>query len=75
MSDTATVVRAYCPACEDADPTRETLVVRWCDAHLPALGGADDAVTRFDGERAANQEAGGDANRRWCDLLHRRDPN
>jgi hypothetical protein len=69
--DAAVVARSYCPGCEpDADPTREILDVRWCDAHLPSRDGSQDAVVTSDAFLSGSAEAGGDANRRWCEMFH-----
>jgi hypothetical protein len=71
MTDATVVARSYCPGCEpDADPTREILDVRWCDAHAPTRDGSDDAVVTSEAFLSGSAEAGGDANRRWCELLH-----
>jgi hypothetical protein len=71
LTDAPVVARAYCPTCEpDADPTREILDVRWCDAHTPARDGTDDATVTSDAFLSGSAEAGGDANRRWCELFH-----
>jgi hypothetical protein len=69
------VTRPYCPTCEPAaDPIRELLDVRWCEAHLPARDGLDDQQAQFETSGLANTEATGEDNRRWCDLLHREAP-
>jgi len=71
IADAIAVARSYCPGCEpDADPLSEILDVRWCDAHAPARDGSDDAVVNCDAFLSGSAEAGGDANRRWCELLH-----
>ena len=71
ITDAAVVARSYCPGCEpDADPTREILDVRWCDAHVPSRDGAEDAVVTSDAFLSGSAEAGGDANRRWCEMFH-----
>lgn len=72
LADTPAVARPYCPDCEpDADPCREILDVRWCAAHTPAWNGAEDEAVRADAFLSGSTEAGGDDNRRWCQLLHR----
>jgi hypothetical protein len=74
LPDTPAVARPYCPDCEpDADPCREILDVRWCAAHTPAWNGAEDAAVRAEAFLSGSTEAGGDDNRRWCELLHSRD--
>src|SRR4029453_9635950 len=72
LPDTPAVARPYCPDCEpDADPSREILDVRWCAAHPPAGGGAEASGVRAEAFLSGSTEAGGDDNRRWCQLLHR----
>jgi hypothetical protein len=75
MSDfeTPSVARMYCPACEpEADPAREILDVRYCASHSPAAAGLDDgAVTAAQAWISGSSEAGGEDNRRWCELFHR----
>jgi len=66
------VARVYCPGCEPlADPLQEILDVHWCDAHLPARGGLDDLLATARGVSYGSAEAGGEDNRRWCQLIHR----
>lgn len=70
--DSPLVGRPYCPRCEpEADPTAEILDVRWCDAHRPAPEGTDDTRATARSYLSGSTEAGGEANRRWCDFLHR----
>ena len=64
--------RSSCPGCEPgADPLGETLELRWCEVHAPSRAGLDDGRVHFDAQRTWSEEAGGEENRRWCDLLHR----
>jgi hypothetical protein len=73
LSDSPYVARAYCPGCErDADPSQDILDVRWCEPHSPARDGADDEVVTASAYLSGSAEAGGDDNRRWCDILHGR---
>src|SRR2546430_6120414 len=73
IPDTPSVARAYCPGCEpDADPSLEILDVRWCESHAPARDGADDEVVTAAAYLSGSAEAGGDHNRRWCEVLHGR---
>jgi hypothetical protein len=73
--DSPIVARAWCPGCEPlADPTVQILDIRYCDQHLPAREGADDASVTSDSCLSGSAEAGGDANRLWCELLHRGAP-
>jgi hypothetical protein len=73
LPDTPALARPYCPACEpDADPCREILDVRWCDSHMPARDGLDDEVVPAGVFPSGSAEAGGDDNRRWCEIVHGR---
>jgi hypothetical protein len=73
LPDTAYVARTYCPGCEPyADPSLDILDVRWCESHSPARDGADDDVVIASAYLSGSAEAGGDDNRRWCDILHGR---
>ncbi len=56
----------------ETDPTLEILDVRWCDAHALQHGGADDSLVSATAYLLGSVEAGGDDNRRWCEILHRR---
>jgi hypothetical protein len=71
--DTPAVARMYCPGCEpEADPTCEILDLRWCEAHSPLREGVDDALVGAAAYMSGSSEAGGEDNRRWCEILHRR---
>ena len=73
--DTPSLGRMYCPGCEpDADPTLEILDVRWCDAHALRHEGTDDSLVSATAYLLGSVEAGGEDNRRWCEILHRRRP-
>jgi hypothetical protein len=73
FSETPHVARAYCPGCDpDADPSQEILDVCWCESHAPARDGADDELMTVSAYLSGSAEAGGDDNRRWCDVLHGR---
>ena len=65
----ADIVRVVSPM-----PTRAWtfLDVRWCESHSPALDGGDDEVVTSSAYLSGSAEAGGDDNRRWCDILHGR---
>ena len=66
-------VRPYCPACQPhADPIRELLVLRWCEAHAPTLNGPDDTAVGSTGEPDGRDEMAECDNRRWCELFHGR---
>jgi hypothetical protein len=70
--DSPVLARLYCPGCEpDADPFAEILDVHWCDAHVPSRDGSDDATVAAAIVVSGSAEAGGDGNRRWCELFHR----
>ena len=70
-AETPRVARAYCPACEpDADTLQEILEVQWCNVHMPLREGVDDARVMSDAMLTGSAEAGGDENRRWCDVIH-----
>jgi hypothetical protein len=73
IPDTPSAARMYCPGCEpEADPTHEILDVRWCESHSPVRGGLDDDAVGAAAYLSGSSEAGGDDNRRWCELFHRR---
>jgi hypothetical protein len=64
-------VRPYCPACQPhADPIRELLVLRWCEAHAPTLSGPDDTAVGSTGEPDGRHDMEECDNRRWCELFH-----
>jgi hypothetical protein len=71
--ETPVLARSYCPGCEpDADPCHEILDVQWCESHAPTSNGLDDARIVVEITVSGSAEAGGEANRRWCDVLHRK---
>jgi hypothetical protein len=73
IPDTPSCARPYCPGCEpDADPSLEILDVRWCESHCPPRDGADDETVTAAAYLSGSAEAGGDDNRRWCEILHKR---
>jgi hypothetical protein len=75
LTDSPVVARSWCPGCEPlADPTLEILDVRYCDQHAPGRDGSDDSSVTSDSHVSGSVEAGGDANRLWCQLLHRETP-
>jgi hypothetical protein len=70
LADTPMVARLYCPVCEpNADPSVDILDVLYCEYHLPPRGGVDDASVVPGSYLSGHGEAGGEENRRWCDLL------
>jgi hypothetical protein len=50
---------------------QEILDVRWCDLHVPVRAGLDDVLVAARGTTYGTAEAGGEDNRRWCELIHR----
>jgi len=44
--------------------------VQWCNVHMPMREGLDDARVMSDAMLTGSAEAGGDENRRWCDIIH-----
>ena len=73
LPDTPGVARAYCPGREpDTKPSQEILDVRLCESHSPVRDGADDEVVTTSAYLSGSAEAGGDDNRRWCDILQSR---
>lgn len=73
LPDTPALARPYCPKCEpDADPTAAILDVRWCDSHTPDRVGLDDEAVTPGIFPSGSAEAGGDDNRRWCEIVHGR---
>jgi hypothetical protein len=73
IQDSPVLGRSCCPGCEpEADPIREILDIRWCDAHSPLNDGLDDGLVCTAAYVSGSSEAGGDDNRRWCEVFHRR---
>ena len=71
--DTPSVARMYCPGCEpEVDPISEIVDVRWCESHAPPSAGFDDAAVGAADHFSGTAEAGGEDNRLWCEILHRR---
>jgi hypothetical protein len=76
LPDSPVVARAWCPGCEPlADPTLQILDLRYCDQHVPGRDGMDDTSVTTDAHLSGSTEAGGDANRLWCELFHRPGPH
>lgn len=72
LSDSPVVARRYCPVCEpEADPTTEILDPSYCEHHAPTRDGAQDADVTTAAYMSGSAEAGGEDNRRWCDIVHR----
>lgn len=73
LPDTPALARPYCPGCEpDADPTKEILDVRHCDRHSPERDGLEDEAVPPGVMPSGSTEAGGEDNRRWCKIVHRK---
>lgn len=73
IPDTPLLARLYCPGCEpEADPQAAILDVLWCEAHTPVRAGLDDAGVSVNAYLSGGAEAGGDDNRRWCEVIHGR---
>ena len=73
IPDSPVLGRSYCPGCEpEADPISEILDIRWCDEHSPLRDGLDDGAVLAGSYVSGSSEAGGDDNRRWCAVVHRR---
>jgi hypothetical protein len=66
-------LRRWCATCEpDVDPTRELVERQACPTHSEGISSADDHnVPDHYAPVPSAQEAGGDANARWCALVHR----
>ncbi len=72
IPDSPVIGRPYCPGCEpDADPSREILDVRYCESCALSYRGVDDAAVEAEAFLSGTAEAGGEDNRRWCDLIHK----
>lgn len=72
IPETPSVARMYCPGCEPtADPCAEVLDVRWCATHGPVPRGAEDDAVVVQSWMSGSTEAGGEDNRRFCELFHR----
>lgn len=66
-------VRITCLGCEpDALTTSEIVEIRPCVNHQDVRDGLDDAGVSAQAYLSGSADAGGDDNRRWCELLHRR---
>ena len=73
MTDTVDLSERYCPLCEpERDPLKGVAVVNYCGEHTPKDDGYSDARVSHDNILSGIEEAGGDKNRVWCDLLHGR---
>jgi hypothetical protein len=70
--DTPMLGVPWCPRCApDLDPSTIVLEIDWCDRHRPTIHGADDALVTVGNTLTGGQEAGGDSNRSFCELIHR----
>jgi hypothetical protein len=69
--DSPKLSRLYCPGCEpEADPSVEILEIFRCSEHTRPPFGLDDMRVTAIAYISGTAEAGGDDNRRWCDLFH-----
>jgi hypothetical protein len=74
VANTPVVTRDYCPVCDPArDPLAELVTAVLCSEHRPTASGTADeiAAARNQPVYYADPEAGGESNRRWCELFHR----
>lgn len=72
LADTPVVARGYCPGCEPAtDPDVERVSVQYCEDHRPSMVGCEDAKVVAATYLSGSAEVGGDANRAFCDFVHR----
>lgn len=70
LADTPQVLVILCPTCSpDVDP--RTYDARRCTDHAPGTAGSEDERVAC-GYVNGSAEAGGEDNRRWCELLHGR---
>ena len=77
LADSPVVARLWCPTCApERDPLAEVLDLRYCEPHTPRRGGLDDTAESLKVQPylSGGAEAGGDDNRRWCQLVHGRTP-
>jgi hypothetical protein len=72
LPDTPVVLVTRCPGCwPELDPLE--YLASACNAHEPSREGVDDALsTAAGGYLSGGTEAGGDDNRAWCALFHRK---
>jgi len=72
LNDSPHLARFYCPRCQpELDPSREILETRWCGEHHDAGRGVEDDAVAC-GYVTSSTEAGGEDNRAWCELFHRK---
>jgi hypothetical protein len=73
LPDSVRAARLYCPDCEPlAEESADLLSVVWCETHAPERGGIEDGNVGPWAYLNGSAEAGGEANRSFCELLHRR---
>lgn len=72
--------RSYCPGCEpDVDPLTGLVNVCYCGEHFPGVAGVEDRTASpldpFQTPTAlyALPDAGGEHNRVWCNMIHRKE--
>ena len=72
LPDSAYLAHQWCPTCEPhRDPVAEILETRYCEGHMPPRTGADDWDIS-QGYVSGSGEAGGEDNKAFCDLIHRK---
>jgi hypothetical protein len=71
LPDSPVELLTRCPGCwPELDPI--TYLASACNAHEPSRDGVDDALSTAHGYLSSGTEAGGDDNRAWCELFHRK---
>lgn len=71
LPDSPVVLPNVCPTCMPNLDPRE-YQTRWCNDHEPTREGRDDERVDTSGYVSSGIEAGGEDNRRWCELIHRK---
>jgi hypothetical protein len=64
--------RAWCPGCEpQLDQVKEFVIEQRCAQHPLDTTGELDRIVDSEAFLSGSAEAGGEANRKWCEMLHR----
>lgn len=64
LPETPDISEPWCPTCQpERDPSREILRVQYCYIHR------SDPIE--DSTLPTTGAAGGESNKKWCDLIHR----
>lgn len=71
LADTPPAVPSVCPTCEPERDPRE-YDTRYCEPHTPDRSGGDDGRMPTPVYYSGSGEVGGEDNRRFCDLIHRK---